>query len=114
MERIKKTGFDAYDVAVEITYEMRPIVAVLRRHDTELASEARRATQSIGLNLSEGRRRAGKDRLHHFRISLGSTEEVKASLDQAEGWGYIERPKTETVRALLDRELAMLWRLTGN
>ncbi|MEZ0228642.1 MAG: four helix bundle protein [Planctomycetota bacterium] len=110
---MEKTGFDAYDLAVEITNEIVPIVKTIRPHDKDLAEELRTATRSIKNNLREGRRRAGGDRLYHFRISHGSADEVRASLDDAEIWGYVQPERLEKVRELLDREVAMLWSLSG-
>ncbi len=108
-----KTGFDVYDVAVEISGAMRELLPALRQSDGDLADEAKRATQSIGLNVAEANRRVGKDRLHAFRVAAGSAAEVRAALDQAEAWGYLSAERTESVRALIDREIAMLWRLSG-
>ncbi|MEJ7604187.1 MAG: hypothetical protein WKG01_40355, partial [Kofleriaceae bacterium] len=42
----------------------------------------------------------------------GSAHEVKAALDVAEAWGYVEHATEE--RALVDRLLALLWRLTSS
>ena len=36
----KKTGFDAYDLALEIARVMRPLVERIREHDRSLADEA--------------------------------------------------------------------------
>ncbi len=110
---MNKTGFDAYDNAVEISRAMREVVKAIKPHDPDLADQAKRATQSIGLNVAEGRRKAGKDRLHAFRVALGSTSEVRGALDQAEAWGYLEADRMETARALVDREERMLARLCG-
>ncbi len=108
----RKTGFDAYDVAIEIACAMRPLVEKIRRHDKELADQAQSATQSIGNNIAEGRRRTKGDRIHLFRIALGSTGETQSTVDQAEAWGYLQAQETTDVLALLDREQAMLWKLT--
>src|SRR4051794_25632362 len=102
------TGFDAYDNAVEIARLMREIVKLIRPHDKDLAEEGRTATQSIGLNVAEARRRRGGDRLHAFRIALGSAGETRAVLDQAEAWGYLAPEKTVEVRGRIDKEVAML------
>ena len=107
------TGFDAYDVAVEIAREMRAIVVVIRRSDRSLADQTRRATQSIGLNVAEARGRSGADRTHAFKVALGSAQEARGGLDQASAWGYLPAERTTKVRGLLDREVAMLWRLSG-
>ena len=109
----KKTGFDAYDVAVEIAREMRPIVEKLRRFDKDLADQTRSACQSIGLNVAEGDRRTGGDRNHLFKVALGSTGETQAALHQAEAWGYVREEETTKALELLDREKAMLWKLAN-
>jgi four helix bundle protein len=66
----------------------------------------------VPLNLAEGRRRVGKDRLHHFRIAAGSAAEVRVALLVARAWGDLEARDVEEALLLLDRLLAMLWRLT--
>ena len=105
----KKTGFDAYDIAVEIAREVRPIVEKVKRFDKDLAEQTRSACQSIGLNVAEGDRRTGGDRTHLFKIALGSAGETLAALHQAEAWGYVREEETTKALELLDREKAMLW-----
>src|SRR5580704_11836105 len=99
-----KTGFDAYDNAVEIARAMRPIVDRIREHDRSLADEGKRATQSIGLNVAEAWRRAGRDRAHAFRIALGSAGEARAVVEQADAWGYLDAGSAGHALGLLDRE----------
>jgi hypothetical protein len=62
--------------------------------------------------LAEGRRRAGADRLHSWRVAAGSAEEVRAALRVAEAWGDLSAAEVSAAIVLLDRLLAMLWRLT--
>jgi hypothetical protein len=50
------------------------------------------------------------NRRKHYAIAPGSANEVKAALDAAEAWGWIEQRGDE--RELLDRLLAVLWKLT--
>ena len=71
----------------------------------------RKALVSVPLNLSEGRRRTGKDRLHHWRIALGSLDETTTSLRVAEALGYLNALSLKEPLALLDRLAAMIWRL---
>ena len=105
-------GFDAHDVAREIVIEVRAILGRVRVHDADLAKQLKRAAQSTFLNIGEGNRRVGGDKLHHFTVAAGSAGEVLDAVENAELWGYVDRASTADVRALLDRELAMLWRLT--
>lgn len=104
--------FDAYDVSLELVRALRAPLANLRTHDANLENQIRRAASSIALNLAEGRRRTGKDRAHFFRIAAGSADEVRAALHVAEAWGYADHDQLERPLELLDRVLAMTWRLT--
>ena len=54
---MEKTGFDAFDNAMDITRAMVPILQKIRQHDPKLAEGAKAATRSIGLNIEEGRKR---------------------------------------------------------
>jgi four helix bundle protein len=102
--------FLAYEVAVQIIRALRPIVAAIRRFDPDLARQIVRSANSVVLNVAEGNRRVGKDRLHLFRIAEGETSEIRGGIDAAEAWGWIG--DASAVRALLDRELGLLWGLT--
>ncbi|MBI4705024.1 MAG: four helix bundle protein [Deltaproteobacteria bacterium] len=104
-------AFDALEVAVELAVALRAPLAVLRQHDRGLEEQAKQAVNSVALCLDEGRRRAGKDRLHLFRVAAGSAAEVRTALRLAEAWGYLGPEALAPAYALLDRELAMLWRL---
>lgn len=61
------------------------------------------------LNIAEGNRRSGKDRLQFFRIAAGGAAEVRAALEVARAWGMIDPAPTAEVE--LDGVLAMLWKL---
>ena len=84
----------------------------IKTRDPAMETQIRKAGSSVAQNLAEGRRRAGKDRLHHYRIAAGSADEVVAALRVAEAWGYLEPAKSREPLELLDRVLAMSWRLT--
>ena len=108
----RRTGFDAYDVALEIVAAVTPLIDRVRRRDPDLGKQMRRALTSIALNLAEGRRRQGKDRHYHYTIAAGSADEVAAALDVAAVSGWLESRAVKPALSLLDRELAMIWRLT--
>ena len=107
-----KPSFHAYDIALELIRACRPLIERIRR-DRSLAEQLRRAVQSAALNLREGNRRVGGDRLHSFRIAAGSADEVVGALEVAEAFGYLARTDVEPALALADRVLAMLYRLTA-
>jgi four helix bundle protein len=104
--------FDAYEVSLEIIRELVGVLAVIKRHDRDLEKQGRRAASSIALNLKEGNRRLGKDRRYHFSVAGGSADELLGVLEVSEAFGYVRGAAVKSLRELLDRELAMTWRLT--
>jgi four helix bundle protein len=104
--------FDALRLALALIALLKKPVAKIQIKDPDLARQIRRAASSIPLNLTEGRERVGRDRLHLYRIALGSASEVIAALGVAEGWGHVEPEDVAEPLAALDRIRAMTWRLT--
>ncbi len=102
--------FIAYEISKQLIVSLRPLVPVIRSNDRDLADQLRRAAQSVLLNLGEGQKFQNGNRRKHYEIAQGSANEVKAALDAAEAWGWIEERGEE--RELLDRLLAVLWKLT--
>ena len=45
-------------------------------------------------------------------MAHGSAAEIRAALDVADAWGW--KLDTSAVRPILDRELGLLWGLTGS
>jgi len=68
--------WDVFDVSLELIRALRgPLVRITTvRCVAHNADSSRRFI--VSLNLSEGRRRAGRDRIHSWRIAAGSAEEV--------------------------------------
>jgi len=104
--------FEAYEVAIQIVVAVRRPMEAIRKVDAELAKQIRRAASSIPLNVVEGNRRMLGDRRHHWRIAAGSAAETRAALQVAAAWGYVGEADVSSVLVLLDRVLALLWRLT--
>ena len=102
--------FDALAIAHQIVRLVARLIDAVTRRDPDLARQMRKAASSIPLNVAEGRQRAGKDRPHHYRVAAGSAAELAAQLQVALDWGYIA--DASELLALLDRQRAMLWRLT--
>jgi four helix bundle protein len=105
--------FHVYEVARELARASRPLIERIEKRDRSLADQARRAAQSVMLNVREANRRVGRDRLHGFRIAAGSADELVGALDVAEVMGYLAPADVITPVALADRVLAMLHRLAN-
>jgi four helix bundle protein len=100
------------DVSLELITSLRPLLPAIARRDRSLLDQLRRAATSVASNVSEGDRRVGKDRVHLFRVAAGSAAEVRTQLQIAVAWGDVDDAAANIPLQLLDRVLAMLWKLT--
>ena len=99
----------AYDVALELAKEMKPIIEELRRRSAEAGKQVERAMISVLFNIAEGNKRAGKDPVRFFVMARGSVSELQAALDLASVWQW--PVNDQRARALLDRERGLLYGL---
>ena len=104
--------FDVLEVGLETIAALREPLSILRKRDPDLFRQIRRAGSSITLNIAEGNRRVGADRLHLWRVAAGSADEVRVGLRCALAWGDLRVEDSERSLELLDRVCAMLWKLT--
>ena len=84
----------------------------MRLKRKSLADEIGRAAESVALNVSEARARAGLDRADMYRRAAGSASELTTALRIARARGYITDAEYGAVDVALDRVRAMLWKLT--
>lgn len=105
-----RSNFIALDVSYRLIESLSTVVPTIARHDRDLADQIRRAATSISLNLAEGSCSWKGNRQKHFSIAHGSANEVKAGLCVANAWGWIDA--SDEAQSILDRLLALLWRLT--
>ena len=96
-------NLDAYKVAVDVARWVRS--ARFPHGDAALKDQARRAADSVVLNIAEGAYREGKERAKHYRIARGSAAEACAVLDLVDLDGGSERQQQ------LRRVVAMTCRL---
>ena len=83
----------------------------IKAKDRDLRDQGYRALKIVVLNVAEGGKRGGKDRGYHFRIAAGSAAELRAALQLAVTFDFVTKERIDPIDALLDRELAMLYRL---
>ncbi len=103
--------FEALDVTLLAIRRLRDVVGKIRRCDRELGDQIRASLSSVALNLAEGSRSEGGNRLSRFSSAAGSNQETRAALRVAVAWGYIAEAEVAAGEALLDRVAAMLHRL---
>jgi four helix bundle protein len=113
--KAKPTGaqpFVALELALEVIRSLRDVVALIRKKNPKLAEQIIDAASSAAANTAEGNGRHAGNRLYHFRTAAGSAEETRGHLRVALAWGWIEPHHIAQPMALLDRQLAVLWKLT--
>jgi four helix bundle protein len=101
-------SFDAYRVAVEF---YRLVRASIRRRRGHVVDQLVRSAESVVLNVAEAYPTDGADRARRFRIAGNEAAECHAALDLMDIRGDLAGAALMQLRALLDRERAMLWRL---
>ena len=104
-------GFQTAAVAQEIGRRIEQPMRIIKRKNAELGDQIMRATISLVLNVNEAARRIGKDRTNRFRIASGSAKEIQGAIELALSWHFVTQEGVADLMSLLDRVLAMLWRL---
>jgi four helix bundle protein len=100
----------AYQVALDLVRELRPIVDVLKKHDSNLADQLQRCATSVVLNLAEGQRRQKGNKHRAYETAHGEAREVLGCLDCAHAWGWIA--DDVRARATCNQLLRLCWGLT--
>lgn len=86
-------------------------IGAIERHDSDLARQLRRASASVVLNIAEGSYARGRNRKALYNVALGSAKEVRACLDVAKAFRYLDAID-ESVAARLNVICGVLYRLT--
>jgi four helix bundle protein len=105
-------AFQVEEVAFELIAALRPVVARIRARDRGLADQLSRAASSVALNIAESNYSDPGNRRARLFTAAGSANETRAALRVAVAWGYCAAADAEGARALLERAIAMLWKLT--
>ncbi|MBT8453710.1 MAG: four helix bundle protein [Deltaproteobacteria bacterium] len=100
---------NVYDRARRVVRELAPLVHLIREHDRSLADQLKRAAQSVVLNIAEARGSDAGNARARFSTACGSAKEVRAALNVASDWGYIERHTATHLDERLDEVCAITW-----
>lgn len=105
-------AFDALEMSLTVLDQLAAVEPKLRAKRKSLADEIGRAAESVALNISEARQRAGLDKPDLYRRAAGSAGELTTALRIARARGLITASEHAAIDAPLDRVRAMLWKLT--
>jgi four helix bundle protein len=100
-----------YEDGLEMLERLIVDIATIERHDRDLGRQLRRAGASVVLNIAEGSYSRGRNRAALYNVALGSAKEVRACLDVAKAFRYLETID-ESIAARLNVICAVLYRLT--
>lgn len=104
--------FVVEELAYRMIQELNPLLPKVRQRDRALADQLTRAASSVALNIAESVYSDPGNRRARLFTAAGSANETRAALRVACERGYFGPEDATDVRALLDRILAMLWKLT--
>jgi four helix bundle protein len=104
--------FHVAELSFELVEELRPLMARIRGRDRALADQLMRAANSVALNIEEGRGSDPGNQRARFFTALGRAKESRAALRLATGWRHVQVGEAQAANLLLERIIAMLWKLT--
>ncbi len=102
---------NVYDRARNVVRELAPLLHTIREQDKALAEQLKRAAQSVVLNIAEARGNDAGNARARFSTACGSAKEVRAALNVASDWGYIEAHMATHLDERLDEVCAITWSL---
>jgi four helix bundle protein len=100
------------EVSFQLIAALRPLVPRIKRQDRSLADQLTRAASSVALNVAEADYSDPGNKRSRLFTAAGSANETRAALRVAVEWGYCAAGEAAPARELLDRIIAMLWKLT--
>ncbi len=100
------------EMSFQLIGALRPLLARIKKQDKSLAAQLSRAASSIALNVAESDYSDGGNKRARLFTAAGSANETRAALSVATEWGYLPAADASAAQALLDRIIAILWRLT--
>src|SRR5262245_2369950 len=104
--------FEALEMSLKVLEQLAPVETRIRQRSASLAKQLADASESVALNLGEGRLRRDGDKRRHYEMAAGSAAEVTVALRIAVAKRYVHAADVAEVEAVLDRVRAMLFRLT--
>ena len=83
----------------------------IAQHDSELASQVRRAWVRAGMNAGEAQHRRGAKSANRFDDAMGEAREAYTGLGLALAFEYVDAELCRATRTHVDRVVATLYKL---
>ncbi len=104
-------ALQVYGTALEMVRSVAEVVRSVERRDADLARQMRRALSSVPLNIAEAEGLRGGNQRLRFETALGSAREVRACVDVAVAFGYVDGGALDGLNDRIDHVVATLFKL---
>ncbi len=104
-------ALQVYETALEMVRSVAEVVRSVERRDADLARQMRRALASVPLNIAEAEGVRGGNQRLRFETALGSAREVRACVDVAVAFGYVDVGAHDELNDRIDHVVATLFKL---
>ena len=105
-------AFQVEELSLELIEALQPLMSRLKQRDKSLEDQLRRAASSIGLNLAEAAFSDPGNKRARLFTAAGSAGETRHALRQAIAWRHVPAGDAEPALRLVERIVAILWRMT--
>jgi len=105
-------AFQAEELSLELIDALAPLMPRIKQRDKALEDQVRRAASSIGLNCAEAAFSDPGNRRARLFTAAGSAGETRHALRQAVAWRIVTAGDIGVAMSLVDRILAILWKMT--
>jgi four helix bundle protein len=105
-------SFQVGDLSIELVETLAPLMPRLKQRDKALADQLSRAASSICLNLGEAEFSDPGNRRARLFTAAGSAGETRNALRLAVAWRIVAQRDAERALGLVQRIVAILWKMT--
>jgi four helix bundle protein len=99
------------EISIQLIEALRPLIGRIKARDRSLADQLTRAASSVALNIAESQHSDPGNRRARLFTAAGSANESLMAVRVAIAWGYLGAGDGTAAIALLDRILAILWKM---
>lgn len=105
-------AFQVEELSLQLVEALVPLMPRIRQRDKSLEDQLRRAASSIGLNCAEAAFSDPGNRRARPFTAAGSAGETRHALRQAIARRLVTAADAECAMKLVERIVAILWRMT--
>ena len=105
-------AFQVEELSIQLVEALVPLMPRIRQKDKSLEDQLRRAASSIGLNCAEAAYSDPGNRRARLFTAAGSAGETRHALRQAVAWRIVAAGDAQVAMRLVERIVAILWRMT--